>query len=161
MRLSDQTGAGLDAQSANDKLHVPQSGSRAQIAGSTALHGWFVFAPDDTPDRFPADLVVVLKIAKAQAAEYALSIAMPFHIRTSRCSTVPATAGQTWLLSENFRKGNQKNTFLLKQNRAFYELQTPNNIVPVTPNHAARSSCRTAEQLRLLCSEISEARPQF
>jgi len=70
--LSEETWAWLDAQLAENTLRDPQHGAAAQIAGGPTRYGWFVFAPEDAPDDFPADLLAVLKTARAQGAEYVL-----------------------------------------------------------------------------------------
>ena len=70
--LSEETWTWLDEQLTSDKLHDPHNSTAAQIAGGPTRYGWFVFAPEDTPDDFPDDLLAVLKAARAQGAEYAL-----------------------------------------------------------------------------------------
>ena len=54
--LSEETWTWLNEQLASDKLHDPHNSTAAQIAGGPTRYGWFVFAPEDTPDDFPADL---------------------------------------------------------------------------------------------------------
>jgi hypothetical protein len=56
----------------SDKSSDPGNETAAQIAGGPTRYGRFVFAPEDTPDDLPADLLAVPKVARARGSEYAL-----------------------------------------------------------------------------------------
>ena len=70
--LSEETWSWLDGQLADDKHRDSGNRNAAQIAGGPTRYGWFVFAPEDAPDDFPADLLAVLKTARERGAEYVL-----------------------------------------------------------------------------------------
>jgi hypothetical protein len=70
--LSRQTWTWLDEQPADEVLRDPSNVTAAGIAGGRTRHGWFVYAPEDPPAGYPADLLVVLAMARIREAEYVL-----------------------------------------------------------------------------------------
>ena len=70
--LSADTWTWLDAQLADRLLRHPTAEYAAQIAGGKTRYGWFIYAPEHTPDGFPTDLLRVLALARQKAAEYVL-----------------------------------------------------------------------------------------
>lgn len=70
--LSPETQAWLDAQLADDLLRAPENAPAAMIAGGKTRYGWFVYAPEDVSDGLPKDLMIVLRKAREQGAEYVL-----------------------------------------------------------------------------------------
>ena len=70
--LSPETWTWLDAQLADDQLRDAKNENAALIAGGRTRYGWFVYAQEDKPESFPADLLAVLSAARTRGAEYVL-----------------------------------------------------------------------------------------
>ncbi len=70
--LSPDTWTWLDAQLSDELLRDPAAEHATQIAGGKTRFGWFVYAPEDMLDGFPADLIAVLRAARDRGAECVL-----------------------------------------------------------------------------------------
>jgi hypothetical protein len=70
--LSPDTWTWLDTLLAGEALRDPRNEHAMLIAGGRTRHGWIVYAPDESHDGVPNDLVAVLKYARARGADYVL-----------------------------------------------------------------------------------------
>lgn len=69
--LSPETWAWLDAQTAEEVVRNPRRGE-GWILGGRTRYGWLVYADEDPAPPIPADLIAVMRLARARGCEYVL-----------------------------------------------------------------------------------------
>lgn len=70
--LSPETWAWLDAQTTDEALRDPDNRLGTELLGGRTRYGWLVYANDSPTEPVPADLLAVLRLARARGCAYVL-----------------------------------------------------------------------------------------